>query len=598
MPADIQRGSGQFTTPPPPPPAPPVRATPGPGEPRLDIRFDRAPLAMVVQSLLGDTAGASVVIAPDVTGEITIQSQGQLVAADIPNFLRDALKPLGVEIVQQGPNAYFVRRMEAVNPSGAQTPSVYQPGMQIRSGVVILGLRYVSATEMVRLLQPFLKGGATVQPETTREMLVISGPQDAVRVVVETVQLFDVDWLKGMSFGVVPLQYSDPASVIEDLKKLFGGANGPIGTMVDFVPLRSTNAVLILAKRPDRLDEARNWILQLDRPSRIGGSIQLLPLRNTSATELAETIKSLFEGRTGVKVTADTTHNALLVQGDAAAVADIRALVEGLDAPIPQVVIEVTIVEVTLNNDFRFGVQWSFNDQSGNAAALTQGASSTPTLEFPGLAYSYTGMNVQATLNALASKTNVEVLSKPIIVTQNNKEATLQIGDQVPIVTQQTANVTTPQASVINTVQYRDTGVLLRVTPRIGAGDVVTLQVNQEASEVSATTTSGIDSPTIQQRRFQSTVAVPSGGTVVLGGLIRATRTRNSAGLPLLSEIPLVGGLFGDTNNTVRRTELLIILTPRIIRSPDETAEVTDDLRERLSRIRDSRFINGIDAPR
>ncbi len=203
----------------------------------------------------------------------------------------------------------------------------------------------------------------------------------------------------------------------------------------------------------------------------------------------------------------------------------------------------------------------------------------------------YTGDYVQASLNALASRTNVEVISSPIVVTLDNQEAVLQVGDEVPIVTQSAANVTTADATIVNTVQYRETGILLRVTPRIGAGDTVTLEVAQEASEVSATTTSGIDSPTIQQRRFESTVSVGNGETVALGGLIRANRTRGRAGIPWLSDIPLLGAAFRESNRAVRRTELIVFLTPRILRSTSDAQVATDELQQRLERVRASRFI-------
>src|SRR5262249_380969 len=150
----------------------------------------------------------------------------------------------------------------------------------------------------------------------------------------------------------------------------------------------------------------------------------------------------------------------------------------------------------------------------------------------------------------------VDVISSPVVVTLDNQEAILQVGDEVPVITQSAANVTTPNASVINTVQYRDTGILLHVTPRIVSNDNITLAITQEASEVATTTTSGIDSPTIQQRKFQNTVTVGSGETIALGGLISTTRTRGHSGIPLLSAIPVLGAPFRDSSSSVRRTEL------------------------------------------
>ncbi|KAF0174205.1 MAG: proteinral secretion pathway protein D [Alphaproteobacteria bacterium] len=616
----LQRGTGAFVTPPassaPPSPA-------AASEVKLDIVFDRTPVALVVQSLLADFTRASVVIDPRVTGDITIRSRGQLSASELPGFLRASVQPLGLELVDQGPNAYLLRpaRTQAQG-AGAE---VFRPGAQTQSGFVIYGLRYVAAADMTRLLQPIARQGVTIQSERNREMLILSGPPDQVESLVRTIEILDVDWLDGMSFALAPLEYADPETLIAEVRTLFGGAEGPIGSMVEFVALPGRRAILVLAKRPERLDQARTWITQLDRPLGGGGRLRFIQLQHANAAHVAETVAKLFEtgaeapaspqpstpgagaaavdrsvaspqpGRT--RVTADSDRNAIIVQSDPETFEDIAALVRNLDTAVDQVVIETTIAEVTLNNDLRFGLQWSFNTRDGGRVTLSEGATGAIVGRFPGLSYGYSGNFVQAALNALASRTNVEVISTPVIVTLDNQEATLEVGDEVPIVTQTTTNVTTTDPTIISTVQYRQTGILLRVTPRISASGAVTLEVKQEASEVSATTTSGIDSPTIQQRRFESTITIADNETVALGGLIRANRTRTKAGVPWLSSVPLIGAAFRNTNETVRRTELLIFMTPRIVRSAADARAATDDLEKRLERIRASRFIQRNSAP-
>jgi general secretion pathway protein D len=586
------RGSGQFTA------APEVEdsaSATDDGAPKLDIAFERAPVGLVVQSLLSDLAGASVVIDPRVQGEITIRSQGQLSARELPGFLRSSVQAMGLELIEQAPNA-FLLRPQANSAEGA-SPQVHQFGQQTHSGLVIYGLRFVPATDMARLLQPFTGQGVVVQPERNREMLILSGPPDQVRTLVQTIELFDVDWLEGMSFGVAPLEYANPATLIEELHVLFGGADGPIGSMVEFVPLPSRRAILILAKRPERLDQARNWIAQLDRPMQVAGRLRFIQIQNSDAENIAETLAALFTETDAAapRITADTGRNALIVQSDPAVFEEISALVRELDAPIDQVMIEVTIAEVGLNNDLRYGLQWSFDTRDGGQVTLSEASNGAIAARFPGFSYGYTGNYVRAALNALSSRTHVEVISSPVVVTLDNQEAVLQIGDEVPIVTQSATNVTTADATVVNTVQYRETGILLRVTPRISRDGSVTLEVVQEASEVAPTTTSGIDSPTIQQRRFQSTVTIANGDTIALGGLIRATRSRTRAGVPVLSSIPVLGIPFRSNNEAVRRTELLVFLTPRIIRSGTEARAASDDLTQRLRRIRNSRFIERYD---
>jgi general secretion pathway protein D len=586
------RGGGAFTEAPRDPAPPPAAA----GDARtLDIEFDRAPVALVVESLLSDMAGAQVVVDPRVTGELTIHSRGQLTAADLPAFLRRSLAAIDVELVEQSPGSYLVR--PAGGAGGSGPPAVHRAGALTRAGAVIISLRYVSATEMARLLQPFARNGVNVQPETTRELLILTGPPEQVQGLVQTVELLDVDWLEGISFAMAPVENADPAALIEELRTLFGGANGPIGTMLEFVPLPARRAILILAKRPERLDQALAWIAQLDRPIRGGvGRLHLLPLANADATKVSETVAALFEGAESVRVTADPGRNALVVQADAGALADITELVLQLDAPVDQVMIETTIAEVTLNNDMRFGVQWSIDFRDGGGAVLSEANNGAVVARFPGFAYGYVGNYVRTALNALSSRTHVEVISSPVVVTLDNQEATLQVGDEVPIVTQSAVSVVTPDAPIINSVQYRETGILLKVKPRISPTGAVTLEVTQEASEVAATTTSGIDSPTIQQRRFHSTVSVADGQTVALGGLIRANRTRTNSGVPLLADIPVLGAAFRNSTRTVRRTELIVFLTPRIVRTSADAASITSDLQQRLERVRASRFIQGVAA--
>jgi general secretion pathway protein D len=186
-------------------------------------------------------------------------------------------------------------------------------------------------------------------------------------------------------------------------------------------------------------------------------------------------------------------------------------------------------------------------------------------------------------VNALDNVTDVRVISAPKLLTLDNKTATLQVGDQVPIITQSATGVRDANdPTIVNSVQFRDTGIVLKVTPRIGKSGTVFVDVDQEVSSAIPTTTSGIDSPTIQQRKLSNSVAVQDGDSIALGGLIRQSETVGEGGVPLLKDVPLLGKLFSTTSETSDRTELLIFLKPRIIRSPAAAREITDSLRKGL----------------
>jgi len=211
---------------------------------------------------------------------------------------------------------------------------------------------------------------------------------------------------------------------------------------------------------------------------------------------------------------------------------------------------------------------------------FTDDPDGTANATFPGFNYAFTGTDLTATLSALNSITDVTVLSAPSIMVQNNQTANLQVGDEVPIVTQTATSVADSNAPLVSSVELRETGVILEVTPRINASGVVVLEVNQEVSSVRPTTTSGIDSPTIQKLQFTSTVAVRSENTIALGGLIRETQSDNESGIPFLSTIPGLGNVFKDRQISSERSELVIFLTPRIINTDQDA---TDAMR-RLSR--------------
>ncbi|MCG8608290.1 type II and III secretion system protein, partial [bacterium] len=162
----------------------------------------------------------------------------------------------------------------------------------------------------------------------------------------------------------------------------------------------------------------------------------------------------------------------------------------------------------------------------------------------------------------------------------------LQVGDQVPVATQSAVGVTDPDSPIVNTIQFRDTGVILEVTPRVNDSGLVIMEISQEVSDVIETETSGIDSPTIQQRRLQSTVAVKDGQTIALGGLIRDDKEEVRSGVPFVQDLPVIGSLFRSTVTNSDRTELLVLLTPRVARDPEDAKQITDEIRRRIEAVR------------
>ena len=291
-------------------------------------------------------------------------------------------------------------------------------------------------------------------------------------------------------------------------------------------------------------------------------------------------------GAIRASISSDEANNAIVVFGSPRDYAVIEDALRKLDILPQQVLIEAAITEVTLNDALRYGVQWNFQQGQTNFA-LTYNAATVPSRVSPGFSFFFANAgSISATLNALESKTKINVLSAPKLMVLNNQTAALQVGNQVPISTQSAVGVVNPDSPIVNSIEYRDTGVILKVTPRVNASGLVLLDVAQEVSDVVAGTTQGINSPTISTRRISTSIAVQDGQVIALGGLISDKSTRGKTGLPLLSRIPLLGGLlFGKTSVGQDRTELLVLLRPRVLRTIDDAQAVTDELRAKIKTV-------------
>ncbi|MEP7247367.1 MAG: type II secretion system protein GspD, partial [Gammaproteobacteria bacterium] len=287
-----------------------------------------------------------------------------------------------------------------------------------------------------------------------------------------------------------------------------------------------------------------------------------------------------------LKIVPSEENNSLLILASPSEFGVIEAALKRLDVLPIQVLIEASIAEVTLTDEIKYGLQWSFKGGDG-PLVLSESSGGTINAQFPGFSYLFTGRtDIRAVLNAIESLTNVRVLSAPKLMVLNNREASLQVGDQVPIAVQSAISVADGAAPIVNSVQLLDTGVILRVTPRANKSGRVILEVAQEVSDVATTTSSGIDSPTIQQRKISSTVAVRDGDTIALGGLIRESRSNGGGGIPFLRKIPVLGHAFGSTSKVGRRTELIVLMTPHVVRTESESDQVMSDLREQFRGLR------------
>jgi general secretion pathway protein D len=285
-----------------------------------------------------------------------------------------------------------------------------------------------------------------------------------------------------------------------------------------------------------------------------------------------------------LRVIADKDNNALLILATMAEYESIELAIRKLDVVPRQVVIEVTIAEITLTDELKYGLEWFFSTSNGKGQ-LDTGSEFIRTL-VPGFSFSWLNGagDIRAVLNALGTASKLKVIASPHVTVADNQTAKIQIGDRVPTISQtQSVPSTGLETGIISTVQYVETGVILAVTPSINAGGLVSLDISQEVSNATQTLTSGIDSPTIQKRTAQSKVGVQSGQTLVLAGLILERKNDSSSGVPLLSKIPVLGALFGVQDFKDERTELILLITPRVLHDTQQASAITDEFRRRLT---------------
>lgn len=381
---------------------------------------------------------------------------------------------------------------------------------------------------------------------------------------------------------VYPVQNGSAKHLAEVLNGVFGGGQAGGATSGSGVAPGLTSGTGTTS--PFGMQQGSTGFTGSSSGSGLFGGGTALGSRQGSNTNQAQGGISSSTLLNGVRIVADQINNAILVYGPRSEYNKIEASMRRLDAPPTQVLIEASIVEVTLSDGLEYGLQWYFNDKQRNGLTGT-GVLSTVDGGILGGAvsgFSYTLRNsvgdVRAVLNALADKSLIKVISSPSLMVLDNYTAGILVGTQQPIKSGETI---TTGGNVSTNIQYKDTGVSLQVTPSVNAGNIVTMDISQAVTDVGA-----VDAPTGQrsflQRQIASKVAVRSGEALVLGGLIRDNTTTSKSGVPLLQDIPLFGALFGTNNKSNARTELLVVITPKVVRSDLDVREVSGELRERM----------------
>lgn len=319
------------------------------------------------------------------------------------------------------------------------------------------------------------------------------------------------------------------------------------------------------------------------QPQPGGPQVSERPLRRSEPSMTTGALAQPGAQTPDVRIIADETNNLILIRASAGEYQKILGILRQVDRAPLQVMINATIAEITLNDQLRYGVQ-SFLKGKNIFGGVQNGPELTLDPTFPGLNILLGSkmMDPRVILDALSDVTEVKVVSSPSIVVVDNQPALLKVGDEIPISTQQTTIIENPNSPVISSIRFRDTGVILKVIPRVNSNGLVTMDIEQEISALANPSAAPTLTPTISQRHMSSTISVYSGQMVALGGLISEQRNRGKTGMPIVNDIPVFGDLLGNTNKTNKRTELIVFIRPQVIRDPRDASDAAEELRSRL----------------
>jgi general secretion pathway protein D len=673
----IIRGNQSFVR----PPAPASAAKSGAASSGdIVFNFTDQPIEAVINSIMGDLLHENYSIAQGVKGNVSFSTSKPVNQQQALSILETLLSWTDNAMIRQGDRYVILPSNQAVAGKLVPEMPVARPSTGLTAR--LFPLRYISATEMQKLLKPFARENAFLLVDPARNVLSLAGTPDELANYQDTIDTFDVDWLKGMSIGVYGLQRASVAELMPQLQKLFGPDSGiPLANMVKFMPNERTNSIVAISSQPAYLQEVGDWIATIDEGGGNEPQMYVYDVRNMKASDLAKYLRQIYgngaikedaaakvapglrttslsslngsgsglsggtsqasaglgaennRGQSGsaeedaedessggemtdsetgeaaesggetseqsleqsVRITAQKSTNQLLVRTRPAQWKEIESAIKRLDNLPQQVQIETRILEVKLTGELDLGVQWYLGKLAGNSSSTTVantsgnqgalGAGGAGLGAADSLFYSFVSNNLQVALHALETNGRTQVLSAPSLVVMNNQQAQIQVGDNIPI-SQTTVN-TSNSDTTLSSVEYVQTGVILDVLPRINPGGLVYMDIQQQVSDAdTSNVTTTQPNPRISTRSVSTQIAVQSGQTVLLGGLIKQDNAESTSSVPGLSSIPGLKWLFGSTSKSRDRTELIVLITPRVVTNAGQARQVTDEYRQQMQLLR------------
>ncbi len=611
------------------------------------INVDRAEISEVAKLVLGETLGLNYVLDPRVQGTITLSSSRPLTGPEVLDAFEAALRLNGAGLVKDG-NVTKIVALQELLEGEMGTADLDPEKVSAGYGVSAIPIRYISIANMLELIDSFVARSGSVRASNIGNLILVRGPASERRSLIDVVLSFDVDWMRSQTASLAILANSSPEEMVSKLEAIFEQDTATSGNnAVKVVPLERLNGVVVIANSQEKVRRALVWVGRLDKASVTDTNYFVYAVQNGNAEDIAKILVATFVDKSdapgltaevapdeatvqlsteaspdqsqtaggqanqsgkadlqgtdavspppdnaqgqsepslapGIRITPNVANNTLVIRASQREYSKILSMLRRIDSPAVQVLINTTIAEVSLNDDLRYGVQAYFRDNKASGGVFN-GDSLLLRPSFPGLNFLLgSTSNPKLVLDALSAVTNVRIVSSPSLLVLENETATIKVGDQVPVKIQ---TLEKDAGGSVNSFEYRDTGVILKVKPRVNSAGLVTMELGQELSSVTAgsgSSTTESENPTFSQRSITSKVSVYSTQTVVLGGLISGQDSREKNGVPGVNKIPLLGGLIGKTDNSSKRNELIVFITPQIIQDGEDASRVSEELRAKM----------------
>lgn len=616
---------------------------------QIELNFDDADLSEVIRTI-AELLNINYIVDPNVKGKVTIHAAGGLRKEDLFPVFFQILEVNGLTAIKEGNLHKIVQikdapRMMITSRLGRQREDV-PPGERII--IQIIPLKFISAQEMTKLLTPFISAGGTILSHGDSNTLLVVDKGLNVLKVLRLVDVFDVNVFEKFNHWFYYLEYLDAEEIVETLTDIVASYGGVAKDIVSIVAIQRLNALLVISSNPQVFEKVDVFIQQLDVPSEeVDPRIYVYSVKNGEAEDLGGLLNQVFADESSAKekgtkdqskkkaetapfgnplsrktkeaktkeakaekapevrkepvtigktettgsgtlrgeinITADKIRNALIIKAIPADYRVIEEILKQIDVLPRQVLIEVTIAEISLDDTTDMGIEWTYLKGPGSLGTSLLDAS------LGGSGFKYTiGMADRWTsaLAFLASQDKVDILSSPSVLASDNKEAKIDISTEIPVASAEYQYTSAEEPVLETTIEYRDTGVLLSVTPHINERGLVTMDINQEVSEQSQYVGVGDKNyPSFYKRSVNTTLTVKHAQTIVIGGLIKETKSEGSASVPWLSNIPIIRYLFGKEKKSISKTELIILICPHVIANLDDVDLVTEEFKSKVGSV-------------